>query len=429
MTAASRLVACLVASLALAQGCTSTPGTATRPPSPGATPAAQFDRALIAKGRSLAAIGNCETCHTAHGGKLYAGGFPLKTPFGTVYGTNITPDRETGIGEWTEADFKRAMREGLDREGQHLYPAFPYDHFTRLTDADIAALYAFIMTREPVASRPPANRVAVPRAFVAIWKRLYFDREPFRADPSHDGIWNRGAYLADALAHCGACHTPRNSLGAEKRRETFSGGEAGGWHAPALDASSPSPVPWDASSLFGYLRSGLADGHAMTAGPMKPVVTNLSKAPEDEVRAIAAYIAAIDERPAAERQAQSRSALAAPPSMPPSPQDDRALRNGASIYAGACGDCHDRGRAAEGGALPLPLATGLTIPTPRNLIHIVRDGIIPDEHEARPWMPHFSGALDDAQLADLLAYLRALSGKPPWSDVAGEVRKTREQHE
>ena len=236
---------------------------------------------------------------------------------------------------------------------------------------------------------------------MALWKSRYFKPERFHSDPSRPAAWNRGAYLAESLAHCSACHTPRNALGAEKKDQYLAGGEVGAWHAPALDASSPSPVPWTAAALAAYLHSGLVDEHAMTAGPMRPVVTNLSQVPEEDRRAIAEYIVSIDTRAPRERE----------------------VRNGAAIYAGACGDCHDRGRAAEGGALRLPLAIGLTIPTPRNLIHIVRDGIVPGVHDTRPWMPDFRGALTDAELADLLAYLRSLTDRPPWRDVDAEVKR------
>jgi mono/diheme cytochrome c family protein len=381
-----------------------------------------FDPTLVAKGAGLAAIGNCATCHTAHRGKAYAGGLPLATPFGTVYGTNITPDPETGIGRWTERQFARAMREGVGLDGRHLYPAFPYDYFTRLADDDIRALYAFLMTREPVEATPPANRMIVPRFAVAFWKARYFKRGAFQADPKQGAQWNRGAYLVEALAHCSACHTPRNALGAEKKEEYMSGGEAGGWHAPALNASSPSPVPWNADSMGMYLRTGLVEAHAVTAGPMEPVVRNLSGVPPEETRSIALYVASLDERSREQRERQSRDARAAPPSSEPRLAGS-AIAKGAVLYAGACGDCHDRGRQAEGGALPLPLATGLTMPTPRNLIRVIRDGIVPAEHRSQPWMPEFAGALTDDQLADLVTYLRSLTGKPQWQDVTGEVRR------
>src|SRR3989441_1398990 len=374
-----------------------------------------FPREQIAKGEELAHIGNCLSCHTAEGGKPYAGGTPLKTPFGTIYGTNITPDTETGIGGWSLEAFTRAMREGVDREGRHLFPAFPYDHFTKLTDEDIAALYAFIMTREPVRQENRRNSVPLPRASVGIWKSRYFERGVFKPDPARSAEWNRGAYLVEGLGHCGACHTPRNKLGAEIKDQAFSGGEVEGWHAPALNSASPSPVPWTVEALQTYLKHSVADQHSISAGPMVEVVHGLSQVSDEAVRAIAAYTVSLDKRNDEERRRARAAAL------------ERARTavavQGNSTYDGACADCHNRGREQEGGALQLPLGTALTIPTPRNLAYIIRDGIVPREGERGGWMPGYAGALTDQQMTDLLTYLRALSGHPAWPDVAGEVRK------
>jgi len=370
-----------------------------------------FSTSEIERGANLAAVGNCVTCHTARGGKPFAGGYALKTPFGTVHGTNITPDPETGIGAWSLADFTRAVREGLDPAGRHYYPAFPYAYFTHLTDEDISALYAFVMTREPVRATTPANTVLVPRAAVAVWNSRYLHPGSIQADPSHDDAWNRGRYLAESLAHCSECHTPRDKLGGEKRDQYLSGGEAGGWHAPALNEHSPSPVAWTAAAMEGYLRTGLVDDHAISAGPMRGVVDNLSHAVPEDVHALAQYVASLERkgaRPAASVPARSTS-------------------RGAQLYAGACADCHDRGRAAEGGALPLAEAIATTLPTPKNLIHIVREGIVPREDRAQPWMPAFKGALTDQDLAELVGYVRTLGGAPPWNDVLAEVKATEKE--
>jgi mono/diheme cytochrome c family protein len=375
------------------------------------TRARAFATSEVERGANLAAIGNCVTCHTARDGKPFAGGYPVKTPFGTVHGTNITPDPETGIGAWSLADFTRALREGLDPAGRHYYPAFPYAYFTHLTDEDISALYAFVMTREPVPATPPANTVMVPRLAVAVWNSRYLHPGRIQDDGSHDGAWNRGHYLAESLAHCSECHTPRDKLGGEKRDQYLSGGEAGGWHAPALNEHSPSPVPWTVAAMDGYLRTGLVDGHAISAGPMRGVVDNLSRASPNDVQALAQYVTWM------ERKGARTVADASP----------RATSRGAQLYAGACGDCHDRGRAAEGGALPLNEAIAATLPTPRNLIHIVREGIIPREDRAQPWMPAFRGALSDRDLAELVEYVRTLGGAAPWNDVPAEIRATEKE--
>ena len=385
---------------------------------------AAFSPELIAKGAQLAAVGNCASCHTAKDGKSYAGGLPLKTPFGTVYGTNVTPDPETGIGRWSEADFSRSLREGVDRDGRHLYPAFPYDHFTRTTDEDIRALYAFIMTREPVRAQTPANTVMIPRPLIAVWKAIYFAPGALRPEPSRDARWNRGKYLSEGLGHCGACHTPRNKLGAEKKDRPYAGGEVEGWHAPALGTASPSPLPWTAESLAAYLRTGITDAHGLTAGPMSEVVRSLARASAEDVQAIALYVASLDRRPDEQRKAQATKALATLPRGQAASTD-----RGAVIYAGACADCHERGRAAEGGALPLSLAIAPALPTPGNLIHIIREGIVPQQHERAPWMPGFAGALTDDQLTDLVVYLRSLAELAPWKDVAEAVRAAAREQE
>ncbi|HWI13809.1 MAG TPA: cytochrome c, partial [Burkholderiales bacterium] len=329
---------------------------------------ASFDAKLIAKGAELATIGDCNSCHTAPGGKTYAGGRALETPFGTIYGTNITPDPYTGIGNWPQAAFVRAMREGVDREGHHLYPAFPYNHFTRVSDDDLAALYAYLMTREPARVETPANKLAFPfniRALIAGWKLLYLDRAAFASNTQQSNEWNRGAYLVEGLAHCGACHTPRNRLGAEKKDKRFAGGEIEGWHAPALDASAPAPAPWTAQRIYTYLRTGSEEAHGSTTGPMAPVVHNLSNVPESEVRAIATYIASFTAQVPAERQRRGQELAASAQSAAPPAAAQTANDPGAQIYRGACSVCHDTPRDAttSGAALSLALSTAVAAPS------------------------------------------------------------------
>ncbi|HEY1437037.1 MAG TPA: cytochrome c [Casimicrobiaceae bacterium] len=401
-------------------------------PPPG--PDASYDQTLVAKGAWLAAIGNCTTCHTASNGRTFAGGRPLSTPFGTIYATNITPDRETGIGCWSPSDFLRAMHQGVDREGRDLYPAFPYDHFTHVADEDINAIYAFLMTRDPVPAKTPANRIFVARPAISVWKALYFKPGALAPDPAHDASWNRGRYLVDGLAHCGACHTPRNALGAEKEREDLAGGTAEGWRAPALNEASPAPSLWTAEQLVAYLRTGFDAGHGTAAGTMAPVAHNLSTVPEAEVNAIAVYIAA--------RMRASAGARATAAGNAPDGQGEAAVEQSArvenapaavgkdyagdAIYRTACADCHDGGRRG----IALGYSTSMTDTTPANLIRITLDGIYPSEGEKGGVMPAFRGALDDTQLASLIAFLRArFSRAPPWQDVGGEIAKTKRERD
>jgi mono/diheme cytochrome c family protein len=410
------------------------------PPTP-----SSFDAALIAKGAELALIANCNVCHTAEGHAAYAGGRPLKTPFGTMYGTNITPDPVTGIGKWSVEAFTRAMREGVDREGRHLYPAFPYDHFTRMPDEDIKAIYAFIMTRSAVRAEVPAHELNFPfniRMLVAAWKALYLRPGAVELNPAEDPEWNRGAYLVEGPAHCGGCHTPRNWLGAEKKSQHLAGGVSEGWHAPALNAASPAPAPWTAEALFQYLRHGVAPNHAAASGPMLPVVHNLSSVSQPEVQAIADYVASFAGKLTLERQQRAQysvararndaAAQAAGDAPVASEGGDAALQTGRAIYAGACAVCHDSGRqgSSSGTALHLALSTSVNLGTPGNLIRIVLDGIAPPDGERGASMPGFAGALTDEQVVALARYVRTDFAKAaPWSDVEGEVKKVQRDRE
>jgi mono/diheme cytochrome c family protein len=254
------------------------------------------DEQTYRRGAELAAIGDCNVCHVGDSGKAYAGGRAIPTPFGTIFATNITPDMETGIGGWSEAAFQRAMHEGVDRQGRQLYPAFPYDHFTKTTNDDIHALYAFLMSQPAVRNAIPANELAFPLNFrptIAGWKILFFRDAPLQKDDSKSEEWNRGRYLVEGLGHCGSCHTPRNILGAEKQSSAYAGGVAEGWDAPPLNTNSYAPQRWTADQLAEYLSTGWHRLHGAAAGPMADVTDNLAKASTQDVRAMAGYIASL----------------------------------------------------------------------------------------------------------------------------------------
>jgi mono/diheme cytochrome c family protein len=370
----------------------------------------------ILRGAQLAALGDCATCHTAPGGETFAGGRSLPTPFGTIYSTNITPDLSTGIGRWSRAAFERALREGVDREGAHLYPAFPYDHFTMLNDADSAALYAFMMTRQPVQAQTPDNHLPFPlnmRFILAGWKLLFLREGPYQPDTTHDVQWNRGAYLANGIGHCGACHTPRNSLGAEIRTRRFAGGEAEGWRAYAINSDSQSHEAWNADALHAFLRQGWHQQHGDAHGPMSPVCRNLASAADSDVQAIAVYVASVMGKPAKPHQG---TAAADPPNN----------ETGAAVYAAACASCHDGARPLPFGGVKLTLSTAATGETATNLINVILDGVHPPEGTAGAIMPGFSSTLTDGQLESLVSYIRANFGaRPPWTDVEASVREAR----
>jgi mono/diheme cytochrome c family protein len=351
----------------------------------------------------------------------------VPTPFGTIYSSNITPDADTGIGRWPEAAFRRAMRSGVDRNGQHLYPTFPYDHFTNVSEEDDQALFAYLMTRQPVHAPARANELRFPldqRFVIAGWKLLFLRQGTFHPDSGKSAEWNRGGYLVEGLAHCGACHTPRNALGAERASARFAGGDVDNWHAYAINNQSPAPVPWDADALFAYLRDGWHPDHGVARGPMALVVSNLSDAPDADVRAIATYMAGVFGAPPPDRKRQADQVLA-------QARSDKASQSnpaGAAIYAAACATCHESGRALPYGGVNLALSTSISGPDARNAANIVVSGVRPVEGERSPIMPGFAGSMNDGQIAALLKYLRArFSDRPAWTGVestVGDARRT-----
>ena len=393
-----------------------------------------FTNDLVDSGQMLAALGDCAVCHTKEGGRDYAGGRALPTPFGVIYSTNISPDPETGIGRWSEAAFMRALREGISRSGNYLYPAFPYDHFTKLTDTDIKALYAFLMTREPVAASAPTNDLPFPfnfRPLMAGWNLLFLDKGPYEPDSSRDEQWNRGAYLVEGVAHCGACHTPRNFLGAENQASRFGGGDVEGWHATALSAVSPAPIPWSEDAMVNYLLDGWDGDHGIAAGPMTPVVNELAVISEDDAYAIAAYVLSFQDggkdSPTAEKArefAASRDfgSSGTPAAGPATDNGDPALVRGQATFARVCANCH------RSGGQPVSLALTSTVngPDPRNLLHIVIDGIKPPEGAFDRSMPAFGASLSDQDLTDLAAFVRShFSEEPAWSDLPARLAEVR----
>jgi mono/diheme cytochrome c family protein len=399
-----------------------------------------FDPALVRRGAELAAVGDCNTCHTAPNGKTFAGGLGLPTPFGTIYSSNITPDPETGIGRWPEAAFQRAMREGVDREGRHLYPAFPYDHFTLVSDDDNRALYAFLMTRPPVRAPARANQLPFPltiRPVLAGWKLLFLRQGPFSPDPAHGAIWNRGAYLVEGIGHCGACHTPRNVLGAEQTHRVFAGGDAEGWHAFTINADSRSPVPWNADSLYAYLRQGWHGLHGVARGPMAPVADNLALVSDDDVKAIAAYIATRmgPPTPAHRQQGEELVGAANDSGTGSKPQSggsqtvaSAAVGNdvGGAIYASACSSCHESGRPVPFGGMHLSLSTAINADSPRNLLNVLLGGVAAADGKRGPIMPGFAATLTDPQIMALTRYLRAtFSRRGAWLGIAGSLYDAR----
>jgi mono/diheme cytochrome c family protein len=388
------------------------------------TAASSFPPELVARGEILATAGNCASCHTTKEGQPYAGGFAIGTPFGTIYTSNITPDPTTGIGRWSEPAFARALHEGVARNGAHLFPAFPFDHFTRVTDDDVQALYAYLMTRSPVTFTPPANTVPFPlniRALQWGWKLFFFRPGVYRRDPARSEAWNRGAYLAEGLAHCGACHTPRNALGASKSgADAYIGGTIEGWVAPALTSANTAPLPWTEEELYGFLRTGGTAFHGAAAASMSEVIHfGLAKLPDADIKAIATYFA--DMNGAATRGGTVNEVLAK--AMSVSSLDTQEENDpGASLYIAACASCHYNSGPTPLIARPeLALNSALTAAEPTNLVQVVLHGIGLKDGVPGLFMPPFAH-LSDADIASLGAYLRRTrTDQPAWTDLEGKV--------
>jgi len=428
-----------------------------------------YSATAIERGRLVAAAGDCVVCHTAPDGKENAGGLGLDTPFGTIYTTNITPDNETGIGQWSYRAFERAMREGVHRDGRQLYPAFPYTAFAKMTDADIQALYAYLMVQPPVRNEPPKTALPFPynlRPMMAGWNLLFHDASVYKPDPAQSLEWNRGAYLVEGAGHCAACHSPRNMLGGEKTGigNYLAGGQAEGWEAPPLDKLATGKVPWTSEALFQYLRTGYSASHGVAAGPMAPVIHGLAELPESDVRAIATYLMNLPGSAAESASSREAEAIPAAPvraslssaslnamhgdtatpssamstaaaSTQAAPTRDQRLFEGRAqgerIYQNACAVCHE---AAAGptlfGVKPLLATnTNLHAATPDNLVQVILHGIQAPANDDLGYMPGFKDSLDDAQVRDLLSYLRARFAphEPEWVDSVTVIDRIRNQ--
>ena len=391
--------------------------------------ASVFSAVTIERGRQLAALGDCATCHTAINGVLNAGGRPIETPFGIIYSTNITPDVKTGIGNWSYPAFERAMREGIHRDGRHLYPAFPYTHFAKASDADLQALYAYLMAQEPIARDNDAHALTFPfnwRPLLAGWNALFHSAAAFTPDPAHSAVWNRGAYLVEGLGHCGACHSPRNALGAEKARAHLAGGFAEGWEAPPLTSLSHAPIPWTEEDLFAYLRTGFSRFHGVAAGPMTPVVQDLKALPDEDIRAMAVYLASFNEAAAAK---PDQEALALQLERATAARIVAESPFGQRFYEGACAVCHAVGGPPLFGSRPsLALNSNVHAATPDNLIQVVLHGIAAPVSSDLGYMPAFGDHLSDDQLTELIGYLRQQFApeKPAWTGVKDAIMRIRQ---
>jgi mono/diheme cytochrome c family protein len=381
--------------------------------------------ASISRGRYLVRAGDCKACHTADGGQPFAGGRAVPTPFGTIYSTNITPDNDTGIGRWDGDDFYRAMHNGIDRQGNHLYPAFPYPSYTKLSRDDVRAIKAYLDTVKPVRQRPTPNELPWPmsmRSMMAVWDGLYFDAGTYRSNPKQSAQWNRGAYLVQGLGHCGACHTHKNFAGATDDDHPLRGGYAEHVYAPSLIGNRRDGLGgWSADDIVEYLATG-SNKESTAAGPMVEVVEQSTQyLSQPDLRAIAVYLKSL------------------PGNKDDSRTDDRAgdddtMKRGAQLYVDNCDGCHLRDGSGEPNVFPpLRASSAIQAAKPETLIQVVLQGYASPATGPKPTglaMPAFSDKLSDADIADVLTYIRNSWGNHAGavsSDDVGDLRKTLHQ--
>jgi mono/diheme cytochrome c family protein len=374
----------------------------------------------IARGKALTEAADCASCHTADPAKPFAGGKRIDTPFGGIYSPNLTPDRDTGIGGWSDEEFRRALRYGVRRDGSLYYPAFPYPYFTKMIRDDLLAIRAYLATLTPVHNRPPPPELRWPlnyRAVMRGWNFLFFRPGIFEPDQQKSGEWNRGGYLVTGAAHCGACHTPKNILGADKRGRAFGGGQVAGWFAPRLDSAERSGLKsWSVDDIVEYLQSG-RNGKSHADGLMAEVVVNsTSKMSDADVHAIAVYL-------------KDLPAGAPEPAVTPPPPG--AMTAGAAIYAHACVACHETdGSGAPRIYPPLPGNANLQAADPSSTLRIILDGAQTVTTPRAPnagSMPAYARQLSDQQIADVTNYIRNAWGNAAPLVTPAQVKKARHE--
>ena len=373
--------------------------------------------AQIRRGQYLVRVGDCLSCHLRAGGRAFAGGLGLNTPFGVIYSSNITSDPRAGIGGWTPGQFYGAMHRGVDDRGNHLYPAFPYPWFTRISRADDDAILAYLKTVPPAPDTPPANDLPFPldlRVVVGGWNLVNFAPSAFRPDPAKSPEWNRGAEIATGPGHCGACHTPKTVLGADRAGHAFEGGELENALAPDLTANPRTGLgAWSVADITEFLHTG-RNARAAAGSSMAEVITYSTGVMTDaDLRAIAIYLKSLPARPDA--------AIAAPAAG--------AMQRGAALYSDVCSACHlENGRGQPRYFPPLPHDAMLQQDNPVGLLHIILAGARVGPSPSRPSalsMPSFAWKLSDAEVADLATYVRNSWGNRASPVAAGEVAALR----
>ncbi len=396
---------------------------------PTGVPVALAQASPVERGEYLAKAADCMVCHTTQGGQEYAGGLGFKLPFGTLYSTNITPDKDTGIGNYSDQDFLNAMHRGIRRDGARLYPAMPFTSYTYVSDADALAIKAYLFSLPPVRAAAPENTLTFPfnqRWAMGFWSALFNPDTRFAPDTSKSPEWNRGAYLAEALAHCGECHTPRNLAFALDNRRKFAGAVTAGWRAFNISSDKTTGIGgWRDDDLVSYLSTGHAVGHGTASGPMGEAVDHSfsQMAPED-IRAVVAYLRSVP--PTA---STDLPATLAPPA-PTSHRDGGGTPDprGKMVFEGACVSCH--GWSGESAISPFATLTGawaVNDPGATNVAQIVISGTKRHTPEGAVSMPAFGNAYSDSEIAAVANYVTARFGSQGSKLTAQDVAELRKQ--
>jgi len=418
--AATALAGLLATTAAEAQS--SGTNAATDKPAATATPAAPASGGsaaadLVAKGKYLVTAADCMPCHTGPGAEAFSGGLILDTPFGGISSPNITPDKATGIGDWTEEEFYKALHNGIGKDGEYLYPAMPYTSFTKITKDDVSAIFAYLQSLEPVNAPRKPNTMSFPfnvREGLAAWDLMYFTPGTFVPDPNKSDQVNRGAYLVEGPGHCAECHTPRNLAGAMRPSDMLGGGRLMGqpYYAPDISGSLQDGVgDWSVDEIVDYLHTGADKKKGTVFGPMADVVTHsLSKLTEDDITAIAVYL----KQSAAEGGDEKK--------LP-----DTTARAGSEIYLNNCAQCHQSTGLGIQGAIP-PLAGNgaVTAGGPENIITAVLGGLPGQGSYGQ--MPAFGGQFSDQEIADVANFVRTSWGNEASANATADmVKSLREQ--
>jgi mono/diheme cytochrome c family protein len=396
---------------------------------PTGVPADLINADQIKRGEYLARAADCEVCHTAPGGAAYAGGLAFSLPFGTLYSTNITADKETGIGPYSDADFLNAVQRGIRKDGTRLYPAMPYPSYTYMTDADVLAIKAYLLSQPAVHTMNRTETLSFPynqRWSMIIWSWLFNANSRFRPNPVQSAQWNRGAYLVEALAHCGECHTPRNLAFALDNRKKFVGAVAAGWRAFNITADKGSGVGiWSDDELSAYLATGHALNRGTAAGPMGEAVDqSFSRMSESDIRALVVYLRSVP----AIASPDLPTAIAAP--APASPKEGKASTDalGKKVFQEACVSCHDwTGVSAISSYATLAGARAVNDPAATNVAQIVISGTRRLTPKGAISMPAFGLAYSDTEIAAVVNYVTARFGSAPSRITNKDVAELRRE--